>query len=149
MDPTTLLLSALSLAGAAARPLTDQAVKDSYVGLKTLIVRKFAHVHPRIESTLDDYGDDPETYAKPATKILLAAGVDNDPEVLQRATDLLRLSGSTTDTQNGRTAVHAAGEGSVAIAGNVSATTIMTGDRNSVNRAPCESQHPVSREFVL
>ena len=45
MDPMSVLLSALALAGPALKPLADQAVKDAYAGLKSLLVRRFGVVN--------------------------------------------------------------------------------------------------------
>jgi hypothetical protein len=126
MDPITVLLSALALAGSAAQPVTDQAIKDSYAGLKALIVRKFGASHPKLEPTLADYADDPETYEKPAAKVLREAGLDRDQEVLERAAELLKRASAGAA---GSVTVTASGERSVAIGGGMSGSTIITGDQ--------------------
>jgi hypothetical protein len=83
-------LPALSIAGSALRPISDEAVRDGYHGLRALLVRKFGASQPRLEEKLDDYAEDPETYEKPTAKLLTQIGADRDQEVLDRATDLLR-----------------------------------------------------------
>jgi len=90
MEPMAVVLSALSLASAAAEPLADQAVKDGYAGLKRLIISRFGDKSARLEPTLKDYAEDSETYEKPAAKVLREVGADRDQEVVDQAADLLR-----------------------------------------------------------
>ena len=92
MDPMTVVLQALALAGPALKPTADQAVKDAYAGLKELIIRKFGKSHPKLERTIADYEEDSETYREPAKKVLSEAGADADQEVVDRATELLKRS---------------------------------------------------------
>jgi hypothetical protein len=132
MDPITVLLSALSLAGSAAQPVTDQAIKDGYAGLKALIIRKFGASHPKLASTLADYAEDPDTYEKPAAKVLREAGIDRDQEVLDRAAEVLNRAGSPA----GSVTVTASGERSVAIGGGMSGSVIVTGDQPKASPAP-------------
>lgn len=88
--PMQVLLQALALAGAALQPMADQALKDGYGALKTLLVTRFSPSNPKLERTLMDHAEDPETYKQPAEKVLRDAGADQDQEILDTATELLK-----------------------------------------------------------
>ncbi len=90
MDPMTVLLSALALAGPALKPVADQAVKDAYAGLKTLLVDRFSPKNPKLESTLEVHAEDPETFKPAVEKMLRDVGADKDQEVVDAATKLLQ-----------------------------------------------------------
>jgi hypothetical protein len=90
MDPSTVLLSALSLASTALSPVADQAVKDGYVGLKALILRKLRANAPEFEATLAKYEEKREVWKEPVKEALREAGVDQDQEVVDQATELLK-----------------------------------------------------------
>jgi hypothetical protein len=85
MDPITVILSALAVAGGK---VGGQAVQDGYNALKSLILSKFGRNQPRLEERIDDYVDDQETFRKPAEKALRDAGADQ--EVVDRAVALLQ-----------------------------------------------------------
>jgi hypothetical protein len=92
MDPSTILLTALSVAGTALGSVANEAVQDGYRGLRALLIKRFGANSPRLEEKLDEYVGDPETYEKPTAKLLSQVGADRDQEVIDLATDLLRQS---------------------------------------------------------
>jgi hypothetical protein len=87
MDPITVILSALAVAGGK---VADQAIADGYQSLKALIIRKFGRAQPKLEERIDDYVADQGTFEKPAEKALRDAGADGDQEVIDRSLELLR-----------------------------------------------------------
>jgi len=90
MDPITVLLSALSLAGTALKPLVDEAVKDGYTGLKELIIRKFAGKEPQLPQVLEQHEKHPELYKPTVETVLRQVEADQDQELMDKATDLLK-----------------------------------------------------------
>jgi hypothetical protein len=90
MDPLTILLSALSVASAALGPVADQAIKDGYAGLKELIIRKFGGKKPELAQVLDQHEKRPDVYNPAAEAALKQVGADQDQEILDKATELLK-----------------------------------------------------------
>src|SRR5579859_3244086 len=85
MDPISLLLAALTAgATAAAQDTTSQAIKDSYAGLKALILKRFAGKQAA-ETALAEYETDEETWKKPLQKALADVGAGRDEDILQQA----------------------------------------------------------------
>ena len=91
MDPSTLILTALTTGAAASlKVTTSAAIKDSYSGLKALIQRKFEG-KPKAQAALVDYEADPETYEKPLKKAVAETQLDTEQDVLAAAQQLLAL----------------------------------------------------------
>ena len=84
MDPLNIILSALALGGTTLQPIKDQAIKDGYVGLKSLVLNKFKQSAPELENRL--------AKREEAAKVLQEVGADQDQEVVDRATNLLKLA---------------------------------------------------------
>jgi hypothetical protein len=92
MDPVSLIEAALAAgAAASAQETTNQAVKDAYAGLKTLLSRLFVG-KPKAEVILDEYETDHETYEKPLRKLLTEAQVDQETDLLAAAERVITLT---------------------------------------------------------
>lgn len=91
MDPISLIESAL-VAGAAAstKDTANQAIKDAYNSLKTLLSRFFTD-KPKAQVILDEHESDPETYEKPLKKVLTEAHADQNTELLAAAKQVIAL----------------------------------------------------------
>ena len=120
MDPISILLSALSLAGTALKPITDQAIKDGYVGLKELIIRKFGGKEPELTHVLDQNEKRPDVYKPAAEATLKQVGADQDQEILDKATELLKRAEAAQPGVTGGLVgqINAAG-GRVVVAGTI------------------------------
>jgi hypothetical protein len=91
MDPLTLILTALTAgASASIQDTASQAIKDSYSGLKALILRKFSD-QPKTQTVLDEYEEDPDTYEKPLRKALSTSHLDQDEELITAAHQMMTL----------------------------------------------------------
>jgi len=92
MEPIAVVRSALSLVGPARQPVADQAINDGYAEQREILARTFEAGGPTLEPTLAEHAADPETYEKPASKVLQEVGADRDQEVVDRATALLKAA---------------------------------------------------------
>jgi len=91
MDPTTVILTALtSGAAAAAKDTAAQAVKDAYAALKSLIT-KHLHGDQPAQVALGAFEKDPETWQKPIEKTIGESGIGVDPNVVAAAQRVLQL----------------------------------------------------------
>ncbi len=92
MDPVSLIETAL-VAGAAAstQDTANQAIKDAYSGLKTLLRRLFAE-KPRAQDILNEYEADHETYEKPLKKLLIETRAEQDADLLAAAEHVMQLT---------------------------------------------------------
>ena len=88
MDPVSIILAAL-VAGAAAgaKPMAEQAIKDAYNGLKSLIQKKYEAVN--VVALEEEPDDDLQQAATAAS--LKRKGAGEDPELLQQAKALRAL----------------------------------------------------------
>lgn len=88
MEPVSMIVTALATGAVAGlKPTAEQAVKDAYAGLKSLIQRKFSHVD------IAPLEAKPDSTAKQASmsEDLADAGADKDGQVLQAAQELIKL----------------------------------------------------------
>ena len=89
MDPLTVIVSALAV---GVGTVADQAIRDTYAGLRALIIRKFGARHPGLQERIDEHAEDPENRRDGIDNALRDAAVDRDQEVVTLATELLKLA---------------------------------------------------------
>ena len=121
VDPITVIMGALSLAGTLATPISDQAVKDGYAGLKSLIVQRFGKKDASLETTLAKYEQNPDVWKEPMRDVLQGVGADKDQEVVDHATELVKKAEASQPGITGGLVgqINAAGGKVTVIGGNV------------------------------
>jgi hypothetical protein len=93
MDPLQIITTAVAVGGAAgAKATAEHAVKDAYAALKSLLVKKFGKKGDTA-GAIKNVEANPESKARRAVlrEELEAAGAGKDQEVVDKATDLLKL----------------------------------------------------------
>lgn len=88
MDPVTLIVTALALGAAAGlKDTASQTIKDTYSGIRTLILRKYGDVG------LDALEKKPGSTAKKDSlaEDLVEAGAGQDEELIRQAQTLIQL----------------------------------------------------------
>jgi hypothetical protein len=130
MEPISLIVTSLALGAAAGlKPTVEQAIKDAYGGLKSLLQRKYAKV------SVEQLEEAPESKARRAVieEDLTKTGADKDEEVLRQAKillDVIQAHAPETASAIGIDLnVVASGEGAVAIGRDAKGNTIITGNR--------------------
>lgn len=86
MDPISIIVTALVLGAAAGlKPTAEQAVKDAYTGLKSLIQRKFTQVNIELVE------DDPKSQSRQnvVKEDLVKVNADQDIDVIKAAQALI------------------------------------------------------------
>jgi len=126
MDPITVIMGALSVAGPFAKPIADQAVRDGYAVLKSLIVQRFAPKDPSVETNLAKFEQKPEVWKEPLRDALREAGADNDQEVVDSATELVKKAEAAQPGISGGLVgqINAAGGKVIVISGNVTTLNV-------------------------
>lgn len=90
MDPITTIVTALVLGAAAGlKPVAEEAVKDAYTGLKTIIRDKYN----KAISSVDDLEEKPESQARrEVVKEKLAdIGADQDENLVDAAQEMIKV----------------------------------------------------------
>ena len=91
MDPITLILTSLAAGTAAGgQSFANDAIKDSYPGLKALIAHKFAG-KSSAEVALNERESDPKTWEVPLKKALMQEHIDQDQEIIEAAKKVMTL----------------------------------------------------------
>jgi hypothetical protein len=93
MELMTVIVTAVATGAASGLTATAQeAIKEAYTGLKNLILRKFGKQGDTAKA-IQDVESKPESNGRKETlkEELTAAGADRDQDVVDKATELLKL----------------------------------------------------------
>lgn len=92
MDNVSLILTALeSAVVAGGQSALSDTVKEAFLNLKNRIAKRLAGKH-HSDIVLNKYEQDPETWRKPLTELLIEASLAEDKETIAQAKRLLQLT---------------------------------------------------------
>jgi hypothetical protein len=88
VDPVSLIIAAVVAgAAAAAKDTASQSVKISFAALKELIKRRFGGNSP-VAAAIESVERDPESDTAALKEQLIAAGADQDENIVRKAQEL-------------------------------------------------------------
>ncbi len=90
MEPISLIVGALT--AGAAREVGKSAVKDTYNGLKQLIINRFIQKkNDTGETALEKFESKPEVWEKPLKDALVESEANTDEQIIRAAQKLMGL----------------------------------------------------------
>jgi hypothetical protein len=134
MDPITTALVAAVAAGVAsgAPKVAEQALRDGYNALKSLLVRKHGERNEVVQA-IEKLESNPESKSRQGVleEEVRSARLEEDPEITGAARRLMEALKSHPAARQHIVNVTAGGERSIAIGGSVSESNINSGDRST------------------
>jgi hypothetical protein len=147
MDNVSLILTALESAiVAGGQSALNDTVKEAFLNLKNRIAKRLAGKH-HSDIVLNKYEQDPETWCKPLTELLIEASLAEDKEVIAQAKRLLQLTRSDSQIDSHITNVfHGQVQGS-AIGNNNTNTFHITNNTFPVENSPTRGRDTSRRGY--
>jgi hypothetical protein len=147
MDNISLILTALeSAAIAGGQSALNDTVKDAFLNLRDRVLKKLGSKQ-HSDIVLSEYEQNPETWRKPLTELLMSASLSEDEEIVEMAKRLLQLTGLSSGLNIHTTNVfHGQVQGSAVGSNNVN-TFHITNNSSAVEDLLAKGRENVKRGY--